>query len=63
MSGRCLLDTNIPIDLLEGNETVSGLESLEDSELFVSVITRMELLSAVRNTKRGITRADASKIR
>jgi predicted nucleic acid-binding protein len=52
MSGRYLLDTNILIDLLEGNEAVSGLVDIEeDSELFASVITRMELLAAVRNTK------------
>jgi predicted nucleic acid-binding protein len=51
MSGRYLLDTNILIDLLEGNEAISSLGDIAGSALFTSVITRMELLSAVRNTK------------
>ena len=51
MSGRYLLDSNILIDLLEGNEAVSNLCHIANSELYISVITRIELLSAVRNTE------------
>ena len=51
MSGRYLLDSNILMDLLDGNEAVSKLCNIANSELYVSVITRIELLSAVRNTK------------
>ena len=50
MSGRYLLDSNVLIDLLDGNEAVSKLSLIADSDLYASVITRIELLSAVRNT-------------
>ena len=46
-----MFDSNILMDLLDGNEAVSKLFHIADSELCVSVITRIELLSAVRNTK------------
>ena len=51
MNGRYLLDSNVLIDLLEGNEAVSNLCHIADSELYISVITRIELLSAIRNTE------------
>jgi predicted nucleic acid-binding protein len=51
MNGKYLFDTNILIDWLDGNEAVSGVGRAASSELYLSVITRMELLSAVRNTK------------
>ena len=46
-----MLDSNVLIDLLDGNEAVSSLCHIADSELYISVITRIELLSAMRNTE------------
>jgi predicted nucleic acid-binding protein len=51
MSGKHLIDTNILINWLDGNESVCGLSCIANSELYASVITRMELLSAIRNTE------------
>ena len=55
MNGRYLLDSNILIDLLDGDEPMAVLNNAAAAELYASVITRMELLSAVRNTKERIS--------
>ena len=56
MSGvRYVVDTNIALYLLRGNETV--IELLSDKGLHLSVITRMELLSFP-----GMVRAELPRI-
>lgn len=46
MSGRFLLDTNIILGFLKGQESiVKFIEMHEDFDLYTSVITRLELLS------------------
>lgn len=43
---RLLLDTNVVINYLKGNDAaVNFIEERPDADLYVSVITRMELLS------------------
>ncbi len=49
MSGKVLLDTNIIIHLLKGNEQVIPL--LNQKEIFVSFVTELELLSYKKITK------------
>ena len=45
MSGRYLLDFNILIDLLEGNEAISKLSHIADSELFVRIIAASAIIT------------------
>ncbi|MDR0654644.1 MAG: PIN domain-containing protein [Synergistaceae bacterium] len=55
MNGRYLLDSNVLIDFLDGNESAVGLRNAAAASLYASVITRMELLSAVRNTEERVS--------
>lgn len=49
MNGKIVLDTNIIMYLLDGDETVSSM--LQDTEAYVSFITELELLSYHRLTE------------
>ncbi|MEX0780283.1 MAG: type II toxin-antitoxin system VapC family toxin [Balneolales bacterium] len=49
MSGSLLVDTNIILYFLDGDETL--LPVLEENELFVSFITELELLSYTKLSK------------
>lgn len=46
MNGRVVLDTNIIIDLMDGDPVIGDLvASLDSCEIYTSVISRMEILS------------------
>ncbi len=68
MSGnKFLVDTNIVLGYLKGTpEIVRFFESLENAELYASIITRMELLSfhGITDTEENLVRAflDAVKV-
>jgi len=56
MSGsKLLLDTNVALYLLRGDH--SAADALDGQEVFISFITRMELLS-----KPGMTKAETKQV-
>lgn len=58
MSGsRILLDTNVALYLLRGDR--SAADALAGQEVYISFITRMELLSKPRMTRTEIKQVDA----
>ena len=50
MSGRILLDTNIIIALLKGDNNI--IKSIIDKEIYISFITELELLSYSKITEK-----------